>query len=84
LILAKTEDKAIRKKTLPFAGSLLYREGRIEELNELRSPIESDRQAILELDLGLTKIDSTIFAVGAEAASICGSVLGRLRASSLR
>jgi hypothetical protein len=46
--------------------------------------VETDHQAILELALELTKIDSTILAVGVDVASTCGSVLGRLRASSLR
>jgi hypothetical protein len=61
---------------------LLYQEDEIETL--FRSPIETDHQAILELALELTKIDSTILAVGVDVASTCGSVLGRLRASSLR
>jgi hypothetical protein len=82
--LAKTGNEAIREKALQFAGSLLSREDEIEMLDELRSPVESDRQAILELALELTKIDSTILAVGVDVASTCGSVLGRLRASSLR
>jgi hypothetical protein len=82
-MLAKTGNEP-QEKDPAVAGSLLYREDEIETFDESRSPIESDRQAILEPVLELTKIDSTILAVGAEAALICGAVVGRLRASSLR